>query len=242
MEYKWKESEEMNRTIGTTKKNSNVNKMKVAKAVFCISILVNLITGCDNSKTANDDNFKKAIAAVLPEQQLNCFSSGKIGSSSAFSESVPIDFPLDLAKGEEPSEIKALVKAGVLATSEVIVPRYLIFSSGKVPGTRYSLTKSSENFFKKNLFSLGSKGKNGFCFGETEIDKVINFTEPADVNGTTVSQVKYTYKIKNLPSWMEDSEIQSLLPEVQKMVQTKNSPAENTIVLALTNKGWSSKL
>ncbi len=241
MESRWKVSEEMDKIISTTKGISSMKKMKVAKAIFCVSILANLITGCDNSKTANDDNFKKVIAAVLPEQQLNCFDLGGIGSSSAFSESVPIDFPLNLVKGEEPLKIKALVKAGVLSTSEVTVTRYFI-GSHNFPGTRYSLTKSSENFFKKNLPSLSFTRKNGFCFGETEMDKVINFTEPENVNGNTISQVKYTYKIKNLPNWMEDSEVQTLFPEVAEMVRTKNNPAEDTITLVLTNKGWADKL
>ncbi len=107
--------------IRTTKNFSSMNKSKVATAIFCVSILANLITGCDNSKAANDDNFKKAIAAVLPEQQLNCIDSGS--STDIYGISKLLDFPLEMRKsaGAAPADIQALTKVGILSASEVTI-------------------------------------------------------------------------------------------------------------------------
>ncbi len=218
-----------------------MNTMKVLRAIFCISILANLITGCDNPKAANEDNFKKAIASALPEKKLNCFTQD-VTLLRTFKQPVPIDFPLDLEKREEFPVVKVLTKVGLLSTSEITVNESFSINN-KVPGTRYTLTKDGEKFFKRNLIpSDRSKKINGFCLGEIEIDKVINFTEPANQLGTTVSEVKYTYRIKNLPSWTEDSEVQASIPYVAKMVQTKDKPAESTAALILTSKGWVDEL
>jgi len=221
-----------------------MNKMKVKKVIFYILILGNFITGCDNSKAANEDNFKKAIANILPKQKINCFTMD-IKLLRYFKEPVSIDFPLDLEKKEEEgfTQLKVLAKVGVLSTSETTTREALSIPQKLVPATRYTLTKEGEKFFKRDLTIPGtSKKKNAFCFGETEIDKVINFTEPESFFGTTASRVKYTYRIKNLPSWTSDSEVQALIPKVAKMVRTKDKPAESTITLFLTSKGWAGKL
>jgi hypothetical protein len=240
MEWTWKASEEINETIRTTKGISSMNKMKVAKAIFCISILANLITGCDNSKTANDDNFKKAIATdVLPEEQLNCFALSS--SDEGFGLTKPMDFPIEIAKQKAVAlaEIQALTKAGLLSTSEG--REELTIGFQRVPTTKYTLTKEGEKFFKRALTSYDSKF-NGFCVGEAEVDKVINFTDPQNEDGTTISKVKYSYKIKNYPSWLSNSEIQAAFPYAAKMVQSQNKPLESTTKLFLTSKGWAGKL
>ncbi len=219
-----------------------MNKMKVGKVIFCILTLGNFITGCDNPKAANEENFKKAIASVLPDKKLNCFTQD-LQSLRTLNQRVAIDFPLDLEKKEEFPVLKVLTKVGVLSTSETTVKEAFSIINKKVPGTRYTLTKDGEKFFKRDLTPSDTSRKiNGFCLGEIEIDKVINFTEPENQLGTTVSEVKYTYRIKNLPSWTEDSEVQASIPYVAKMVQTKDNPAESTTTLFLTNKGWVGKL
>ncbi|GJD22869.1 hypothetical protein RIVM261_078250 [Rivularia sp. IAM M-261] len=133
--------------------------------------------------------------------------------------------------------LKALTKAGVIQKSEVAIKRPLY--DGTVPAIKYTLTSSGEKYFKKDVKTFDKREKkNAFCFGEVELDKIINFTEPANLFGRTASQVKYSYKIKNLPSWTSDSEVQALIPDITRMVQTVNKPDEVTALLFLTGNGW----
>jgi len=211
-----------------------MSKMKVVKAIFCVSVLANLMTGCDNSKTANEDNFKKAIAEILPGQQLNCF--GLDSTTSIFGIKL-MDFPVEIKKGEPPAQIQALTKAGLLSTSEGRT-QLLMGSFSETPTTKYTLTKEGEKFFKRAL----STQSNGLCVGEAEVDKVINFTEPQNKDGITISEVKFSYKIKNYPTWLSNPEIQAAFPYAAKMAQSENKPLEYTTTLFLTSKGWASKL
>ncbi|MGI2906812.1 hypothetical protein [Tolypothrix sp. VBCCA 56010] len=230
----------MNNTPRTTKINSSMNKMKVVKAIFCTSILANFLTGCNDPKAANEDNFKKVIVRTLPDTILNCTTTN-VRSIDKFEQSRTIDFPLDLGVREELPLLKALTKVGVVSKSEVAIKRPIY--NDTIPATRYTLTKDGEKFFKKDLKTFDkSKKINAFCFGEVELDKIVNFTEPTDFFGRTVSEVKYTYRIKNLPSWTSDSQVQALIPAVARMVQTKDKPAEVKAALFLTGNGWVDEL
>ncbi len=75
-----------------------------------------------------------------------------------------------------------------------------------------------------------------------QVDKVLNFTEPQNRDGTTISEVKYSYKIKNYPSWISNSEVQAAISGAIQIVQSQNKPLEANITLVLTSKGWTAKL
>jgi hypothetical protein len=224
-----------------------MNKSKVATGIFCISILANLITGCDNSKAANNDNFKKAIAVRMRGERLNCFNLGNILHIQGGKLETLVDFPLELKKGEGVGEIQVLTKVGMLLASQATVTVIdsidsFNFGTTQVSGVRYTLTKDGEKIFRRGWSPDNSSRVNGFCVGEAEVDKIINFTEPQNQNGTTISKVKFTYKVKNLPSWISNSEIQAAFPETVEMVQSQNKPLEANTTLFLTSKGWAAKL
>lgn len=51
-----------------------------------------------------------------------------------------------------------------------------------------------------------------FCYGEPAVKEIVRFTEPGDMMGMTVSQVEYTYQLKNMPEWAKSKAMQAQFP------------------------------
>jgi hypothetical protein len=218
------------------------NMLRVKQITVCLLIANSLITGCDNSKAANESNFIKAINQALPGEELNCFPA-EFSTGGLFPSSKAISFPIVGIKDREPAYLKPLAKVGLLSSrsvSEQVAEKIFGF---KASATEYNLTELGKKFFTTNVGSQDSKEKESkFCLGEAEVDKIINFTEPQNQSSTATSDVKYTFKIKNIPQWAKDPDVQASIPKVAAILKTKDTPVEATMTLTLTSKGWSNEL
>lgn len=185
------------------------------KSAVGIVLLLTLLTGCDNPKAANDENFKKAIVASLPQKDFNCFGIAT--------------FPYFQPDGKKDEELETLKNLGILSTSRA--KQYSSFLISLVEeGTKYSLTELGQKYYKQD--------KNEFCVGELEFDKVRNFTSPEDESGVRVSRVIYSYKVKNLPQWALDSKVQASTPALARIAGSSTKPLLDSTKLFLTDKGW----
>ncbi|BAZ02032.1 hypothetical protein NIES37_60400 [Tolypothrix tenuis PCC 7101] len=228
-------------------------KTKSTSIIFLTFISINLIlSSCSNPKEASEANFKQALNTILTKHRVGCVPV--LGNMESF----PITIPK--VATEQINQLNSLVKVGFLSSKEGEKKDY----SGKsIPGIEYSVTAEGEKFYTSNVYPRApqSKPTGGFCIGEAEVDKILNFTEPQSYPGSPqVSNVKFTYKFKNLGKWFEDPEVQATVGTMwktgifanqplndgngalHKILESKDNPPEIQMNLYLTNNGWVDKL
>ncbi|EKK5548092.1 DNA-directed RNA polymerase subunit beta [Enterobacter hormaechei] len=83
----------------------------------------------------------------------------------------------------------------------------------------------------------GAKAKfwdkeHGACVGTRTVDEIKEWTEPSDAGGQKVTRVSYTWKLSDIPNWVDkDAFARSGVKGIDK--------SENaTAILVKTNNGW----
>jgi hypothetical protein len=76
--------------------------------------------------------------------------------------------------------------------------------------------------------------QDGFCVGTKGVAEVQEWTEPGDAGGVQMIQVKYTWRLKDVPSWAKGPEFAS--------IPGMATPIPGVAVLQKTNKGWKSAM
>src|SRR6202042_198653 len=88
-----------------------------------------------------------------------------------------------------------------------------MFPNQKVPATEYSLTEEGKKYLvKSGAGNVG--GFDAFCGGKYKVKEVENFTEPADMFGTKISQVNFTVVAEDAPNWAKQPQVKAAYPDV----------------------------
>lgn len=93
-------------------------------------------------------------------------------------------------------------------------------------------------FQRHNVYKLTDKGRKYYkwgepiCIGDRSVTYIIEYTEPAEKDGKTITHVKFTYTVK----WNEIIRELELEEGLQKEVEESNN--EGQAVFVKTNKGW----
>jgi len=192
-----------------------------------------VITGCNNTKEPSNANFIKAINQYLAKRDDACSSLG---------QTLPIDVTVPQQKeqyGIGP-QLAALEEAGLVHSTNTTAMVHgmldaLWGSRPPQPVRRYELTDQGKQYYRQIPATFGQNGI--FCYGQETVDSIIKWTEPATMEGVTLSEVNYTYKIANLAPWAKRPDVQQAFPDLR---QTLNgaSKANQIAELQLTNKGW----
>lgn len=74
----------------------------------------------------------------------------------------------------------------------------------------------------------------GACVGNRTVDEVKEWTEPGDSDGQKVTRVAYTWKLSDIPSWVDKDVFSSA--GVKGIAKSE----EDVTVLVKTNNGWKS--
>jgi hypothetical protein len=195
--------------------------------VFALSTVALLaVSGCGSKKDASKSNFADAIQDYLNTTKGVCVALPRKDAPFALEKKGGFFF------AHEPEKAAALVNAGLLSASETEVPS--VFPNQKVAATQYTLTDKGKKYLVKGgSGNLG--GFDAFCGGKYKVKEVENFTEPADMFGTKISQVNYTYVVDDAPDWLKQSTIQSQYPNAAAGL---DEPAPYKAVLVATNEGW----
>ncbi|MGH9891557.1 MAG: DNA-directed RNA polymerase subunit beta [bacterium] len=72
--------------------------------------------------------------------------------------------------------------------------------------------------------------KNGFCVGQRRVHEVIRWTEPAGDDGVQMTQINYTWKLADVPDWVDPK----LFPDVEGL----SEPVESMTIARKTSDGW----
>ena len=214
--------------------------LSYTKKLLCLAVLAApILTGCGSSKDASKSNFADAIDKELKKQCIDLgFRNAFVSSSTEFPVSIPLEPALG-ARAEQAEKrnleatvpYEALVKAGLLTGNDAQVKQLSWGDAKEVPGKIYSLTDEGKK-------ALRDPKSTSFCAGNYKVDEVVNFTEPGNAMGMTISQVKYTVSAVDVPTWAKTEAVKSAFPRFAKAIEDKS---ERQAMMILQNDGWSAK-
>jgi hypothetical protein len=188
-------------------------KLKLSLSI----LLLFAATGCLDKKAPTATNMEEGINHYLArEPQCMAFAANY--------PTQPITNPTMLPGYD------ALVTVGLLTRSNAGAN-----ASGQ-PLYSYALTSKGQSTKWDGHDPIGNQQPRVLCYGKLQVDKIINFTEPADDRGVHESHVTYTTKFVNQANWATDPVVVkawgNLIPPPAVMQR------KQTATLGLTNEGW----
>ncbi|WP_439672817.1 Lipoprotein (plasmid) [Cupriavidus necator] len=202
-----------------------MNTRLTLSIVSAVTLLA--LTGCGSKQDATKSNFKAAIQDYFDKTKGACVM--------APAKSFP--FKIEKKDGlrfmRNPEKAAALAKAGLLSEAEAEMPSQNPWNKTPIPATEYGLTEFGKKFLIKGA---GGNIENwdGFCGGKFKVVEVDNFTQPADMFGSKVSQVNYTYEIVDAADWTKVPEMRAAYPQLK----AASEKARDKTVLVATSEGW----
>lgn len=165
-----------------------------------IALAATLLVGCANPKAANERNFVEAVDAYLLSQKAK-------GEFCLGQRAYPASSSPGTANGDD-----ALERLGYLTVTGQ-------WSTMLSRGNTYALTPKGQGHFTAGW---------GFCFGTPKVTRIITFSEPSVFGPYTMSEVRYEYRIADIPDWARDESFRwKIKPQI-----------EDSATLILTNHGW----
>jgi len=67
------------------------------------------------------------------------------------------------------------------------------------------------------------------------VKEIVRFAEPGDMMGMTLSQVEYTWQLKNMPEWAKSKPMQDTFPQ---LARDNAETLEGKAAVVLMNEGW----
>lgn len=202
-----------------------------------------LLAGCGSSSSASNANFAKAINVQLAKSciSLNPASHPLPTSNYAY----PLTMPLETAAGTISAAeadkwnglnfgpFDALVKVGLLTVADAQAKQQ--FGNKMVPGKTYSLTDAGKK-------SLQRPNYISFCVGHYKVAEVVNYSVPGkEIDGTTGSEVNFTYTPAAVPSWATSDAIKATFPSFYQAV-AMSQPQKGRADLVLMSNGWQASI
>ncbi|MBW1650382.1 MAG: hypothetical protein JRJ44_06860 [Deltaproteobacteria bacterium] len=101
----------------------------------------------------------------------------------------------------------------------------------------YSLTDKGKQSFKqvtqRRLF--GKWTAEGFYAATYKVDEIINFSEPSQSNGYTISNVNFSVTPHKVADWTKNQAIIDAFPDLPKKLEENQ---RRSATLILMNNGW----
>lgn len=218
------------------------------RSVVVLAAVAALVAGCSNPKAADKKNFETAINDWISKNP-PCLSlpSGSVraadrpadaGVFPLYVEAAVSNHPMRLEnqkKAAAPFEVMAA--AGLLKgePAEITQSGYFAGPQPKLAVVAYTLTPEGEKAFKPRGEGGFWSSQPGFCYGEPAVKEIVRFTEPGEMMGMTVSQVDYTWQLKNMPEWAKSKPMQDVFPQ---LARDNAETLEGKAAVVLMNEGW----
>jgi len=217
------------------------------RSVVVLAAVAALVAGCSDPKAASKKNFETVINDWISKNP-PCLSLPYSGVRAADSAADAGVFPLyvEAAVSDHPVRLEnqkkaaapfeALEVAGLLKAepAEITQSGFFAGPQPKLAVVAYTLTPEGEKAFsaKGNSRMMADPS---FCYGEPSVKEIVRFTEPGDMMGMTVSQVEYTYQLKNMPEWAKSKPMQAAFPQ---LARDNADTLEDKDAVVLMNEGW----
>jgi hypothetical protein len=212
--------------------------------LICLSFILLLagMTGCSNPKDASRKNFTAAINRAIAdsifigiqEMTVSEFNGGHGGLRLAKLEQrfetgdhyLKVPKPL-FADRKQELLLEDLVKKGI------VIPWMSAYYTGQglydLPNDVY-LFKSSSLRYAKPVRN-GASLLYAFYCGKPGVDRIVEWTEPGESNGVTITSVRYTARLDDAPDWSSGL----------KRYFDESLRTEKAAMLVLTDSGWRTK-
>ena len=130
----------------------------------------------------------------------------------------------------------ALANAGIMTARDAKLSKKVFSRTEKVPGKGFKLTELGTSMLLADEFKRGfSEGEPQLCYGQRVIDEIINFTEPVDVRGVTLSSVKYKFTVSDVAGWAKLPEVYLRYPHIETYIAETSEDKDD---LVLSDNGW----
>lgn len=196
---------------------------RIKIALAAISGLSLTLMGCSDPKAASKANFRTALQGWF-DAHPECVNIGQM-PATVRADGSPAD-----RRGYE-----ALTAAGLLSVQKRRENRPPVMGQDmSYDALVYQPTDAGAKVIRKSDNTL--LGGSDLCFARRVVGEVTSFTEPADVMGVRVSQVRYTYRLEDMAPWARDTAVRAALPSLAKAAGTEQG--EDKAALVLTSEGW----
>jgi hypothetical protein len=199
--------------------------MSKLKAIT-VAAACGVLAACGNPNDPSDSNFKKAVQQYLDDQFPLCV----IHETKFPTEPLMMDFHNHKAIYSD------LVAQGLMTKKDVSMPGIFKGAPDRV-GPSFDLTAEGKKYYKAvDEHTLGKVP--GLCVGKAKVNEIVNFTAPSNLFGNTVSEVKFTYTVTDLPAWASTPSLLAEERDLSKIVKANGGPVDGKVTLVLTGKGW----
>ncbi len=190
-----------------------------------------VLVGCHNEKKPNFYNFTKAINQHLAKHGQEC---------AYFTQTFPIDVPaaeLKEQSGTAP-QMAALERAGLVRGSDTTAVIHGMMgslgASAPRPVRRYELTDQGRKYLQVKPGTFGQSS--AFCYGQEEVASIVKWDEQTTQDGTSVTEVTYTYKVQQLADWAKQPDVKQVFPAIRSTVEEAGT--NQVVEVHLTSNGW----
>lgn len=218
------------------------------RSVVVLAAVAALVAGCSNPKAADKKNFETAINDWISKNP-PCLSlpSGSVRAADLAADAGVFPLYVEAAVSEHPMRLEnqkkaaapfeAMAAAGLLKgePAEITQSGYFPGTPPKMAVVAYTLTPEGDKAFKARGDGGFWGSQPAFCYGEPAVKEVVRFTEPGEMMGMTVSQVDYTYQLKNMPEWAKSKAMQEVFPQ---LARDNAATLEDKAAVVLMNEGW----
>lgn len=199
------------------------------ESIILISGLALILSGCgDDSKTANEANFKVALNAHFAKMK-ECSGIGGKTDANGYIKTFRVKGHEWTAQEKE--RFIELEKRGVLEVVKFQKEETSFTTDTEmVDYVGYKFSVMGKGYLRPTELDTGTvnSGIPQLCYGTKSVLEVTNFTEPADVAGVKASNVKFKYKLVDIAPWADS-------PAVNAKAINASEDSEDMI---LTNDGW----
>jgi hypothetical protein len=189
-------------------------------------VVTSLMVGCSDPKDATESNFKAATQTFLDKKYPFCYFK--------------MNMPAVEKYGTDLKELRALAEAGLLVESETDLEIPSFGGEKKyrqVP--QFNLTDEGKKYYIEDAGkTMMGNPYGGFCFGKATVEEIVNFTDPADMFGHTISRVNYSYKVTDIPEWASSETVTAFSKDLKESVASEDTPINQVDAFIRTNNGW----
>lgn len=189
------------------------------------------LSGC-SSKKPSKANFKKALDAYLAENGQACLAITQWPVVVSVDGRGPM---LRYTENEGEEQMQALAKAGLVESRQVNTPASFMRPAGRA--LEYSLTKKGQAALRKESGREARGRVNDLCFARVVVDEVVRWNEPNDRGPYTMTEVTYTYKLRDVAGWAKSDDVQQAFPDLRRMLRDAGSVRQEH-AMRLTSDGW----
>ncbi len=199
--------------------------IRILSAFFAL-----LLAGCASERSANNENFSKAINAVLHRQKL-CI------------EHKAFVFPLTLSVRDKKNTsllaiLNSLHEAGLLSR---------MIKNKKIPVADLSLRYERAYYFEltgpgykasSRIQPKNRKSPRRFCYARPHAAAVEKFSKPETAQGRTRTRVTFHYSLTQVAPWARKKILLEHFPDLKRNINTLTRPRRKQATLELGKERW----